>query len=165
VGGQSFEELIAASSSDEFSAPIIELNDKLPDDKPGPEPSGLKGRYGVEIRTADLQTIVLSGDGKRLSQEATTKKYVATQDAEAARLAGQAKADVIKMVGSSEAEALEARLKVIKDHGEVGITLAGYDAVQESSKGPGNTIIWANNPLGGLAGMLNPKSNGREGHD
>lgn len=163
VGGQTFEELIEAKSSDEFSAPIIELNERLPDDKPGQQPNGLKGRYGVEIRTADLQTIALSGEGKRLSQEATTKKYVATQEAEATLLAGKAKAEVIKQVGTSEAESLEARLKVIKDHGEAGLALAGYDAIQESSKGPGNTIVWANNPLGGLAGLLNPTAKGGNG--
>lgn len=164
VGDQTFDELRESKDKDEFSAPIIDLNDKLPDDKKLPDGSldtsedhGLTKRYGVLIRTADLQSIALSGDGQRRHQEATTKKYVAAQEAEAVRLEGRAKADVIKMVGASEAEALDARLKVIKDHGETGMTLAGYDAIRESSKGTGNTVIWANNPLTAAADLFNKK--------
>ena len=136
----------------QFSEPIIKLTDELPDDKKsvsGKElvrPSGLKGRYGVEIRTADLQTMDLSSDGKRLNQEAATRVYVAKQDAEAITLKGQAEADVIEMKGLTEAKALTARLKVIAGN-EAGQLLAQLDAMQEASKGAGNTVIWANNPF------------------
>lgn len=156
VGNQDFQELISSKNWTEFSAPIIQLNNRLPDDIDESPPYGLQGRYGVEIRTADLQTIELSGEAKKEHQEATTRAYVAKQEAEAKRLTGQAEADVIKMKGDQEAAALEARLKVIDEHGEAGMALAGYDAIQESSKGPGNTIIWANNPLASFAGMLKP---------
>lgn len=159
VGKEEFENLISSDLTD-FSSNIVALTDTLPDDKPSPAPRGLKGRYGVEIRTADLQTIALSGDAQKLNQEATAQEYVAKQKASATRLEGQAKADVIEMIGDKEASALAKRLAVIKEHGEAGITLAGYDAIQESSKGPGHTIIWANNPLGALAGMLKPEVKG-----
>ena len=165
IGNQDFQDLITGKKksaegtsqeevSVDFSGPIIALNEKLPDDVE--PPLGLKGRYGVVIRTADMQSIELSGDAKKQDQEATTREYVAKQQAKATLVTGQAEADVIKMKGDREAEALNARLKVIKEHGDAGITLAGYDAIQESSKGPGNSIIWANNPLGALAGLLKP---------
>lgn len=161
VGGKDFQELIEtkAENSTEFSKPIIDLTRELPDDDDSPL-KGLHGRYGVEIRTADLQTIELSGDAKNRHEEATTREYSARQEAEAVRLEGQAKADVIKMIGDQEAVALATRLKIIKKHGDAGITLAGYDAIRESSKGPGNTVIWANNPLTSLAEVLKPKSKG-----
>lgn len=161
VGKRDFKELISSKNDREFSEPIIELNGKLPDDK-DKEPLGLHGRYGVEIRTADLQTIELSGDAKKQDQEATTREYVAKQEAAATLLKGQAEADVISMRGKTEAAALKARLEVIKEHGEVGITLAGYDAIQESSKGPGNTVIWANNPLSPIAELFKPTKGGEK---
>ncbi|MCX6786604.1 MAG: hypothetical protein NTU85_02170 [Candidatus Kaiserbacteria bacterium] len=136
-----------------FSEPIIELNSELPDDKKDSSkklipPSGLKGRYGVEIRTADLQTMDLSGDDeeKRKNQAAATRLYAAEQDAEAERTIGQAKADVIEMIGKKEAAALAARLAII-EKSPSGELLAQLDAMQEASKGAGNTVIWANNPL------------------
>lgn len=170
VGKEEFENLISSDLTD-FSSNIVTLTDTLPDDKPAPAPRGLKGRYGVEIRTADLQTIALSGDSQKLNQEATTRAYVAKQQAAAIEATGQAEANVIRlkgeqeaavieMKGKTEASALAQRLEVIDEHGITGIALAGYDAVQESSKGPGNTIIWANNPLGALAGMFKPETNG-----
>lgn len=172
VGNETYMDLISSAKKEgggsdtskdwtDFSGPIIKLNTELPDDAAtGGSRFGLLGRYGVEIRTADLQTIELSGDAKRQTQEATTREYVAKQEAAATLLKGQAEADVIKMRGETEAAALKARLEVIKEHGEAGILLAGYDAIQESSKGPGNSIIWANNPLGALAGMLKPETKG-----
>jgi hypothetical protein len=154
VGTKNFEALISASNSTEFSAPIILLNKMLPDDDEAKPPCGLQGRYGVEIRTADLQTIELSGDAKRQHQEATTRQYTAEQDAKATILTGEATAKVIRLTGEAEADALAKRLAIIEKHGSAGEALAGYDAIRESSKGPGNTVIWANNPLTPLTEML-----------
>ena len=177
VGNKTYMELIGKDAGEtgsetgvtndrtDFSAPIIKLNTLLPDDDPKDPRCGLLGRYGVEIRTADLQTVELSGDGRQRHQEAATKAYVAKQDAEAERTVGQAKADVIEMIGEKEASALRKRLEVIKEHGEAGILLAGYDAIQESSKGPGSTVVWANNPLTVLAGMLKQETNGKGGNE
>lgn len=172
VGNKGYDELISLASKDEnisditaiskkwaaeFSTPIIKLSELLPDETvDSPLPRGLRGRYGVEIRTADLQSVELSGTAKDAHQKAAAKVYSAEQDAKSTRLTGQADADVIEMKGEKEAVALRTRLAIIKDHGEAGIALAGYDAIQESSKGPGNTIIWGNNPLTPLAGMLKP---------
>ncbi len=170
VGSKGYNELISLSQkkeegsvnlatqwATEFSEPIIALSRLLPDEtNESPSPKGLRERYGVEIRTADLQTVEFSGsdETRRTHQEAATRVYSATQTAAATRLVGAAEADVIKQKGDQEALALAARLKVIQEHGEAGIKLAGFDAIQESSKGPGNTIIWANNPLGLLTDIF-----------
>ncbi|MFA6415111.1 MAG: hypothetical protein WC217_02540 [Candidatus Paceibacterota bacterium] len=174
VGSKGYDELIsitkgkdvgvtntAAKWAEDFSIPIIRLSELLPDEtEESPPPKGLRGRYGVEIRTADLQTVELSGtaEEKKQHQEAATKVYTAEQDAKAKRLTGQAEADVIKMRGDQEAEALAARLKVIKEHGDAGMLLAQLDAIQESSKGAGNTVVWANSPFAPLTGLLKPEA-------
>jgi len=171
VGNEEYSHLISTKiDPEDFAQPIIDLNDKLPDDKDG---KGLTSRYGVVIRMADLQTIELSGEAKKEHQEASTAKYTADRKAEAVVIAaeaeaksikmkGGAEADVIEVIGGKEAMALRARLEVIKEHGDVGITLAGYDAIQAASKNPGSQIIWANNPLGALAGLLKPEKKGGE---
>ncbi|MDE1919749.1 MAG: hypothetical protein KGH56_03595 [Patescibacteria group bacterium] len=151
--------------SSEFSLPIIALSNLLPDEtENSPPPRGLHDRYGVEIRTADLQSVELSGSEKAKEEHlaAVTRKYTATQTAAAITIEGEAKAAVVEMMGAKEAEALSARLKIIKEFGDAGITLAGLDAIQESAKGPGNTIIWANNPLKKLGRALFETAKGGE---
>lgn len=149
VGDKDFQNLISSKKENwtDFSKPIIELSNKLPDDlDENKKPWGLQGRYGVEIRTADLQTIELSGGAKEKHQEATTKVYVAKQEAEATKTIGQAKADVVEMMGEKEASALEKRLAVIKEYGDDGMLLAQLDAMRETS-GAGTRVIWANSPF------------------
>lgn len=179
VGSKGYDELISITKgkdtdmsktskkwAEEFSIPIINLSDLLPDETDeSPPPKGLRGRYGVEIRTADLQTVELSGseEEKKKHQEAATKVYTAEQDAKARRLTGQANADVIKMTGDQEALALEARLKVIKEHGDAGMLLAQLDAIKAAADGAGNTVVWANDPFVALAGkILKPEKKGGE---
>lgn len=149
VGDRLFQKLIQKSERQAFSQPIIDLARILPDDGSSPS-KGLRGRYGIDVRTADLQTIALSGDAKKRSEEATTREYTAKQEARATVLIGKAEAEVIKVKGNTEAESLEKRLAVIQKYGPAGLALAGYDAVQEAAKGEGKTVIWANNPLNAL---------------
>ncbi len=175
VGSRDYQELISPLKPDEvadkndrnqkildywkeFSDPVIDLNQQLPDDRPGKTPYGLMGRYGVEIRGAALQTIDLSGDGKKITQEAATREYVARQKAKETKLTADAEGYAIRIKGEQEALALTSRLAVIKANGNEGMLLAAYDAIRESSDGTGNTIIWANNPFGPLTDMLTPKT-------
>lgn len=160
VGKKNYEEVITETDPIGFSSPVIELNTNLPDDVAGRTPRGLQGRYGVEIRTADLQTVELSGPARKEHEEAATAAYTAEQRARAIRLVSQAEADVIEMRGDKEAAALAKRLDTIAIHGEAGIVLAGFDALRESSKGPGNTIVWAGNPLGAIVDALKSKTEG-----
>ena len=152
--------------SKEFSTRIIELSKRLSDEtENSPAPRGLRDRYGIEIRTADLQNVELSGSEQTKAQmlEAVTRKYTATQKAAATTIEGQAEANVIEMKGKKEKISLRERLEVIEEFGPAGITLAGLDAIQESSRGPGNSIIWANNPFGKLAEMVASSDKGKEG--
>lgn len=144
----------------EFSNPIIALNDKLSGDKPETKPSGLKGRYGIKVRTADLQTADLSGEGSKQNKEASIIKYIAKQKADAVRIEGQASADVIEMTGEKEASSLTKRLDTIKNYGEAGLTLAQLDAMENASKGQGNTVVWANSPFLQIPEILKQKKGG-----
>jgi hypothetical protein len=165
LGDASEEEVLACEEisetsvawSKEFSEPIIKLSAHLADENETSQPpTGLKGRYGVEIRTADLQTVDFSGtpEEKAEHQRAAVAVYTAEQTAKATLATGKADAKVIKMKGKREAEALAARLKVIGDPGGAGLLLAQLDAMQEASKGAGNTVFWANNPFIPLTDLL-----------
>lgn len=146
----------------EFSNPIIALNDRLSGDKPETKPSGLKGRYGIKVRTADLQTADLSGEGSKQNKEASIIKYIAKQKADAVRIEGQASADVIEMIGEKEASSLSKRLDTIKKYEESGLILAQLDAIENASKGQGNTVVWANNPFLQIPEILKQKKGGEK---
>ena len=145
IGAKNYNKLVTPSKdvttaikSVEFSQPIIKLNEKLFDDstEESKPPYGLFGRYGVEIRTADLQWFRLAGSSKKELDEAATKEYVAGRNAKAITIEARARAT-----------ALKSRLNVIKAAGNEGMLLAQLDAMQESSKGASNTVVWANNPF------------------
>lgn len=172
VGKRAFEQLLSETNEadpqavvdDSFSVPICRLNKVLPDiEEP---PYGLEGRYGVKIRTSDLKSINLP-EGEEDLRQATTAEYVATQNAKSTKIdsearaqatlvTGKADADVISMKGTAAAEALKARLDVIREAGRTGELLAQLDAM--SSTGPGKTVIWAQHPFvqrqDGLAELL-----------
>src|SRR3989344_1672851 len=172
VGSYDYQDLIGpqdkAAGSDEaeedrkkrwteFSKPIIDLSERLPDDVDGRLPHGLRGHYGVEIRTVDLQTIELSGDGKIDNQKAAVRLYTAQQEALATRATGDAEAYVILAKGQKEAESLKIRLLTIEEHGETGKLLAQLDAMGTVDPKDGKrTIIWANNPFIGALGAIIP---------
>jgi hypothetical protein len=158
VGNKGYDELISITKgtgkkalkawAEEFSQPIINLSNFLADETDDSSPpTGLKGKYGVEIRTADLQTVELSGspEEKAKHQTAAARVYTAKQEAEATFLAGEAQGKVIKIKGDKEAEALEARLAVIEKHPS-GEMLAQLDAMREAG-GAGARVIWANSPF------------------
>jgi regulator of protease activity HflC (stomatin/prohibitin superfamily) len=123
-----------------LSKPIIDLNDKLPDN----DDIGLERLYGILIKAADLLSIVLAGDAKKQNETAATAVFVAEREAEAIRKKGQANADVVVMMGDAETKALQKRLAVIRDNGPEGIRLAELDAMESAGKGPGTTIVWPN---------------------
>jgi hypothetical protein len=177
VGSKGYDELISISKEEEgtaetskqwakeFSGPIIALTEYLPDEThESPHPRGLHERYGVVIRTGDLQTVTLAGtpEAQRKLQEASTMLYAAEQEAKATIAKGEATSRVIELTGEKESLSLRKRLEVIKEFGEDGRLLAQLDGIQESSKGPGNTIIWANNPFVALAESLQSKTKGAD---
>lgn len=128
---------------EEFSAPIIDLNTRLPSDREGHFPHGLRGRYGIEIRTADLQTIELSGDAAKEHEKASTAVYVAKQTAEATELAGAAEANVIRLKGDAANKVTQERIKIVNEGGQAGSLVVQTDAMRDTKAG----VIWANNPF------------------
>ena len=160
IGERDLQDLIQKQHSTEYSGPLIRLTETLPDDAEEAPEKGLEGRYGVLIRTADFQTLEPTGTEKMKQEykEAMAKLYIAEQNAKAIKVEGQAKADVIAMVGKKEAASLEKRLVVIDAHESTGPMLAQLDAMQEAAKGPGNTLIWANDPFVAVGAKLLGKS-------
>ncbi|MDO8231639.1 MAG: hypothetical protein Q7T37_00325 [bacterium] len=134
----------------EFSDPIKRLTEFLADENEKTiSPRGLKERYGVVIRTGDLQTIEFSGteDAKKKLTEAATLVYLANQKATEKQIGATADAGAIRTVAASQADALTQRLAAIEKYGDTGKLLAQLDALEKASAHPSNTIVWANNPL------------------
>lgn len=159
VGSRNYQDLIAPAKDgyeaeeiekkwNAFSNPIINLNTMLPgDEKHHMDQAGSIGRIGAKIRAVDLQLMDLSGDSRKQHQEAASKAYISAQEAKAITNIGQANADVIEMIGTKEASALKKRLETMREYGDQGTLLAQLDAMRESAKGAGNTVVWANSPF------------------
>lgn len=163
VGGKKYAELKTDNAGTDFSGPVINLNANLPDDVDG-QPKGLRGRYGIEITTADIQDVELAGSEKENVQKSAAKAFTAAQDALAVTTAADAQAHAIKVVGNADAEALTARLNALKGREEVGVKLASFDAIKEASKGAGSTqTIWANNALEAAVSLIHVPDSAKKG--
>lgn len=138
------DEITIKKGWEKFSHPIIKLNDELPDDDENDKRSlkGTEGRYGITIRKAFMISAELSTtEGKEQLRAATTKKYVAEREADATRIEGRAKSDVIEMVGTSEALSIKVRLETLKEYGELGEAFANFEAMRKIGEGPNNTFV------------------------
>lgn len=162
----------APHDPDDFSCPMTMLTDVIPEDRKNADKwkKGLRGRYGVTIVAANLQTIAINTgsaelDGKVFEStileftskkdadrittlgKAEAEKIRVIGDAEAARIyaEGKAEADVITLKGKAEARSIIFRLYAWNKGGEMSKLIAQLDAM--ASPGPNKTVIWANNPF------------------
>lgn len=164
VGSRTYEQLLSETNknkdgeseiNDNFSRPLTVLSKKLLDDVEEGLNSGLAGRFGVTILSAELFSVAVAGPTASKLLDATTAEYVAEKTAKAVVIAakaeaeaitakGNAEAGVIRTKGEAAASALIARINAIGE-GEVGKLLAQLDAM--SAEGPGKTVVWANSPF------------------
>lgn len=144
----------------QFSAPIIGLTDRLEDDTEETgsagqklrDPHGLRGRYGVVIRTADLQTVELA-KGQEKVGEAAVAEYVARQEAEATKIKGNAEADVIRAIGAAKAAAIQAQMTIIGSS-PAGALVAQFSAIEAASMNPAATVVWGGGQTEKLEAVL-----------
>ncbi len=145
---------LVLQEEDSFSLPIVRLSHRLPDETL--PPFGLELRYGVLIRSAD--TFELQYEGSDRLKAAFTAGLVAKEEAGAARLEAEGKADAERIRGKAEADVtimtaranareLLMQLRVMRTDPETSRLLAQLNALAETSKGPGTTMVWAQNPL------------------
>lgn len=169
IGGRGYDQLLSETDKkdeqtddpeerpDDFSHQLVRLNDRLTDDSEDAEryERGLRGRYGITVVSANLQTLEVTGPLRDKIVEASVQRFTADREAYSIRALGQANADatlaeggaeatVISLKGRAEAKSLMFRLAVIRKD-ERGALLAQLDAM--SAEGPGRVIVWANNPF------------------
>jgi hypothetical protein len=168
IGASNYSELVSEDENregekgpgDSFSKPVVLLTTELPDETVVPgrkrRKTGLAGRNGVTIVSADLQQIDITGPRAAEILDATVKAYTAEQDAYATKQAGEASAaadlakgtanaTVIELKGKAEGVSLDARLSILSKFADLGQIVVQADAMK--ADGPGKTIIWANNPF------------------
>lgn len=107
-----------------FEQIMLQLNKKIEGG------AGLKELYGIEIVTVEIQSVDLTGELAKEASRATTAKYVAEQEADAARARAHGQQDSLRM----EAEIMRenpfaARLRELQALEKAGanVTIVGRD--------------------------------------
>lgn len=108
---------------------------------------GAQQSLGVTVLATSLQQVDPAGSTAQEIREATTAKTVASMKADAVREAAKGSADAVRTAADAEKYRIQETYAEIAKHGELGALVQQLDAIKESSKGPGNTTVWANNPL------------------
>lgn len=160
-------------TQNDFCKYIMELNKHAPI---GEDSDSIIDAFGVKIVGAQIMSLELSGDSKKLA-EATTKVYVAQQEAGSTRVKadakayeireeGRASADIVREKGKAEADATDMLIATVKKHGEAGMFVERQRALAEAGKG-GNIIVFtSDSEKGGLneqafAGLILKKGGGK----
>jgi len=159
VGKMKYDKLKSfCKSADQegFSKGVIALNeDGVADPTTGKVDLGLRNEYGVEIEAAEMQEMDLSGTEGSELQKAASKAYVAEQtkkariteakgEAEAKKIVGAAEAVATEQMGVAEAKALGDRMAILATNPEIGLGLAGFDAMSNAAQKAGNTVVFGN---------------------
>ncbi|MES2216021.1 MAG: SPFH domain-containing protein [Patescibacteria group bacterium] len=133
---------------DSLSMCILDLNYRMPDGRPG-----LMDSIGIELVRVNVISVSLTPEAERQLGDATTKKYVARRQADAAEIEadGRARAaakDAIATRTAADAEAyrIKTTSDAIKAGGPQAMVAKYYDSIAASNGGPGKTIIYGMRP-------------------
>lgn len=171
VGEHSFNDLRANEMSEEedkkdskglhaFSQHMLGLNKQAPVGEPK---DGLEKVFGVKIIGAQILTVDLSEESKRLAaittaryeaeEKAAVMKIDANAIAEKIRIEAEANADAIRKTGQAEADAVSMRIAAVEKHGETGKYVLRQEALGEAGKG-GNIIVFTGENEGETSKLL-----------
>lgn len=174
VGEHSFNDLRANEMSEQeeggdkevskglhaFSQHMLFLNKQAPVGEPK---DGLEKVFGVKIVGAQILTVDLSEESKRLAaittaryeaeEKAAVMKIDANAIAEKIRIEAEANADAIRKTGQAEADAVSMRIAAVEKHGETGKYVLRQEALGEAGKG-GNTIVFTGENEGETSKLL-----------
>ncbi len=138
-----------STTSTSFALMLLNLNTKIETELETESKSiGLPEALGVSIRSASLQEVTLVGVDAGEISKATVAKGVAELQAEATVATAQGNAKAVLIAAEAEKNRITTVYGAVQEFGEAGLVMRQLDAVENSSQGPGNTIVWANNPLG-----------------
>ncbi len=154
IGGYNYEDIVHGGTGTEekdvaklLNKELLGLNTKIPGTVPDEngEEIGLMNRYGICIVASDILSVELSEASAKL-REATTKRYVAEQEAATVLIAADA-----------EAKRVEKTYDAVIHRGKEGMQIRMAEALEKSGE-KGNSIVWANDPFAAVAGILGRKS-------
>lgn len=136
------------SSESTFVIEQQKLNTNLPTEH---AEKGAPEVLGVRLRASSLQQIELDGEGARELTEATTATLIAQQRADALRATAEGDRDAAVTRAEGQRQAIELVYTEVQKYGQLGVVLSQLDAMKAT--GPGDKIIWANNPFVGNTGL------------
>ena len=155
VGESAFEDLTRERTDqetqnqtavNEFSKHILAINDNLLTEH---TITGAPVSYGVTAKAVSGVKLTIAGtpEEKAALDKATTARIVAKKNAEAKVETAQGDAQAVRIAADAEKYAVDTVYDTISDYGPEGIAIRQLQAIEKSSAGPGNSIIWANNPI------------------
>ena len=156
VGRNEYKDIISelnnGSEESGFVQALKKLNFNLPTEH---EDKGAPEVIGVTVVASSLQQVELAGSNKTALIEASTKVVVATREKEAAIITAEGKKQAAILEAEGREKAIELVFTKVQQFGDLGRFLSQLDAMKAT--GPGDKIIWANNPFiqqTGLASIL-----------
>jgi len=137
-----------------------------------PDGRGTSECYGITVDAASLVDANPAGVSRKEIIDSFSARIIAERNAQAAvaTAKGTARSEIetakgtaqaARIVAKGNADAIETVYRKVDEFGEMGLVLQQLDALKTAEKSPATNIIWANDPLGGLAAALRgfiPKS-------
>jgi hypothetical protein len=163
VGSHTFNQIKTESSAvgqvtSDFATVMCGLSTNLVTE---PGTGGTRRSYGVTINGAALVSATPAGIVQEKVQQALVAKRLAELNADATVAAAEGEANATRARAKGQADAIDTVYGKVEEYGELGLALRQLDTMQASAASPNTTVIWANNPLGGLKdwfGGLNIKT-------
>lgn len=133
-------------TNNDFCDHIMKLNKHAPI---GEDSDSIIDAFGVKIVGAQIMSVELSGDSKKLA-EVTTEVFTAQEKAKGIEVLTDAKAYEIREKGRAEADVANMLIEVVAKHGDVGKFVERQRALAKAGEG-GNTIVFtSDSEKGGL---------------
>lgn len=115
----------------------------------GEDADSIIDAFGVKIVGAQIMSVELSAESKRLA-EVTTEVFAAQEKAKSAKISADAAAYTIREKGRAEADAANMLIDVVAKHGEVGKFVERQRAIREAGKDGNKIIFTSDREPGGL---------------
>lgn len=152
VGQHTFSEITSEKHKDSdesgFVQALKKLNYNLPTEH---EDKGAPEVIGVTVVASSLQQVEIAGSNRQALVEASTAVVVAERRKQATIIEAEGRKQAAILEGEGRAQAINAVYEKVKEFGDLGMFLSQLDAMKAT--GPGDKIIWANNPFIRQAGL------------
>lgn len=149
VGKHKFDQIKRESEAqDGMSGLTVEVSTINTNLLTEPDRVGSPKSYGITIDAVSLVSVGTAGTVAGEVESALVAKRVATLNAEARVATAKGEAMATRVVALGQARAIKTKYGTVKKYGDLGEKLYQMDTLNEASKSPNTTFVWAANPFG-----------------